>query len=338
MKSRTLLSVLIVVALAGCRHHPVEPTRYAIHASYPLPGPTHWDLLATDPAHGHVFLTRGDRVQVMNASGHLVGTIAGTAGAHGVVVVPELGRGFVTNGKSNSVTEFNLKTLARVRDIAVGGTSPDAALYDPPSRRLFVFNAHSDDASVIDPIAGREVARIAFTGNPELGASDGRGHVYVNIENTEQLATIDTASLQVVRTSTLANCDGPTGLAVDARTQRVFSACQNRVLVVTDPADGRQVARVHIGEGPDGAVFDPANGLVFVPAGKSGSLTVIHEDTPDDYSVRQILETERSARTIALDPVAHRLYLPAARLGPQPDDPNARPPVIPDSFHVLVVW
>jgi len=330
--------LLGMIALVGCRHTPQEPTHYAVHADYPLPGAGHWDLLAIDPVRGHVFVTRGDRVQVMDAKGHLVGTVRGTNGVHGVAIVPDTRRGYATNGKSNSVTEFDLSTFGRVRDIPLGGVGPDGILYDPYSRRLFVFNAHSDDASVVDPASGKELQRIKFRGNPELAAADGHGHVFVNIESQEELVAIDSSTLQIDHVWTLLDCSGPTGLAMDPSTYRVFSACQNHVLAVTDAIDGHQVARIPIGDGPDGAAFDPTTRMIFVPGGKTGTLTVIHEDAPDKYHVTQTVDTEKSARTIALDPASHRLYLPAARFGPQPDDPSQRPPMVEDSFHVIVVW
>lgn len=325
-------------ALAACAHsHPATPARYAVRASHALPGPGRWDLLAVDPA-GRVYLSRGDRVQVMDAQGHLVGSVDGTAGVHGIAIAGDLGRGFATDGRANAVTEFDLATLRRIRDIPVAGQSPDGVLYEPATRHLFVFNARSNNASVLDAREGRELATIPFDGNPELAASDGHGRVYVNIEDRAELVVIDTGKLRVANTSPLSGCDGPTGLALDAAHARVFSACQNHALVVTDANDGRQVARVPIDDGPDGAAFDPVSGNVFVPNGRSGTLTVVHEDDPAHFRVVQTLATERSARTIALDLRSHRLYLPAARFGPQPADPQARPEMLPDSFHVLAVW
>jgi len=309
---------------------------YAVHGNYALPGPGRWDLLAVDAARGHVFVSRGDRVQVMDADGKLVGTIDGTDGVHGVVIVPELGRGFTTNGKANSLTEFDLVSLQRVRDIALGGKSPDDIIYDKATGHLFAFDAKSNEASVVDPKAGKELSRIAFEGNPELSADDGRGHVYVNIEDQAQLVEIDAATAKVAHTFKLDDCEGPTGLALDAKHGRAFSACQNGVVVVTDVANGKQVARVPIGEGPDGAAFDPSSRMLFVPGGRSGTLTVIHQDSADAYKVVQTLATEKSARTIALDAKSHRLYLPAARFGPAPAS-GERPPMEEGSFHVLAV-
>lgn len=339
MNTLSRLMAMATLSLAACAHAPAgNASHYVIGPTYPLAGPGRWDLLAVDPARGHLFITRSDHVQVMDVTdGHLVGSLDGTAGAHGIAIAPGLGLGYTTNGKSNSVTEFNLDTLHRVRDIAVSGQSPDATLYDDFSHRLFVFNAHSNNASVIDPASGKEVSVIPFDGNPELAASDGKGRVFVNIEDKAEVAEIDVASMQVTHTWPLPGCEEPSGLAMDIAHERLFSVCQNRTMVITDATNGRQVARVAIDEGPDGAAFDPQTQSVLSPNGKSGTLTVVHEDDPEHFSVVQTLVTQPSARTIAMDAVSHRLYLPAARFGPQPQDPNVRPEMIPDSFQVITV-
>ena len=334
------LPLLFATTLSACAHvdAPAATTdAYSVHARYALPGAGRWDLMAVD-ARGDLFVSRGDRVQVMDKDGQLIGTVADTQGVHGIAIAPDIARGFATNGRPNTVTEFDLATFRTIREIPVSGKSPDAVLYSPGTKRLFVFNAHSNNASVIDPASGKEVAMISFDGNPELATSDEHGHIFVNIEDKAQLVVFDANTLQVLHTWSLDGCDGPTGLALDAAHARVFSTCQNGILVVTDPDNGRQVATAPIGEGPDGAAFDPQSMNVFVPAGKSGTLTVVHEDDPDHYRLRQTLDTEKSARTIALDPVLHRLYLPAARFGPPPKDPEQRPEMLPDSFHVLAVW
>ena len=285
-----------------------------------------------------MFLSRSDHVQVIDSrTGAVVATLGGTDGVHGFAIAPSLGRGFATNGKANTVTEFDLATLQRVRDIPVSGQSPDAALFDPASRRVIVFNARSNNASVLDPASGTEVATIAFAGNPELGASDGKGHVFVNIEDKAEVAVIDTHTMQVTHTWPLAGCEEPSGLALDIAHARLFSVCQNKTMVVTDAASGRQVARVAIDEGPDGAEFDPQAQAVFSPNGKSGTLTVVHEDDPEHFRVVQTLATQAGARTITLDPTTHRLYLPTARFAPQPEGAKGRPPMIPGSFTLLMV-
>ncbi|MEO5624637.1 MAG: YncE family protein [Dokdonella sp.] len=313
-------------------------SEYKIAANYTLAGESRWDLLAVDPDHHHLFLSRSDHVQVVDIrTGQSVATLTGTDGVHGFAIAPSLHRGFATNGRANSVTEFDLLTLQRVRDIKVSGQSPDAALFDAVSGRVFVFNAKSNNASVMDPASGAEVATIAFEGNPELGVSDGHGHVFLNIEDKAQLVEIDVKSMQVTHTWALAGCEEPTGLAMDVVHARLFSACANRTMVVTDASDGRQVARVAIDEGPDGAEFDAQTRDVFSPNGRSGTLTVVHEDDAEHFRVVQTLPTQTSARTIVLDPKTHRLYLPAARFEPQAEGAKGRPPMVAGSFSVLMV-
>jgi DNA-binding beta-propeller fold protein YncE len=326
-----------VAALAGCAHLSTPASaHYAIGPSYSLPGPGRWDLLAVDAARGHLFVTRSDHVQVMDlANGHLLATIDGTAGVHGIAIGPA--SGYATNGKSNSVTEFDLDTFRRVRDVPVSGQSPDATLYDDFSHRLFVFNAHSNNASVIDPVIGKEISVIAFDGNPELAASDGKGRIFVNIEDKAEVAEINVSTLQITHTWPLPGCEEPSGLAMDIAHERLFSVCQNKTMVITDATSGRQVARVAIDDGPDGAAFDARTQSALSPNGKSGTLTVVHEDDPEHFSVAQTLITQPSARTIAMDAVTQRLYLPAARFGPQPQDPHVRPDMIPDSFRIMTV-
>jgi YVTN family beta-propeller protein len=331
-------------ALAACSHAPVEHAGaaqvpvYAVRSSAALAGDARWDLLAVDSERHHVFLSRSDHVQVIDArNGQLVGTLTGTDGVHGFAIAASLHRGFATNGRASTLTEFDLDTLQRVRDIKLSGQSPDAALFDAVSGRVFVFNAKSNNASVIDPVSGSEVATIAFGGNPELAVSDGRGHVFVNIEDKAQLVEIDSKALQVSHTWTIAGCEEPTGLAIDIEHARLFSVCQNHTMAITDAHSGRQVARVAIDEGPDGAEFDEQTQNAFSPNGKSGTLTVVHEDDAEHFRVVQTLATQASARTIALDAQTHRLYLPAARFLPQAEGAKERPPMVPRSFSLLTV-
>jgi YVTN family beta-propeller protein len=340
MKPSMRLSLLATwVLLVACVHAPAAgPAAYAVRETYSLTGPGRWDLLAVDPARHHLFVTRSDHVQVMDTgSGQLLATVDGTDGAHGIALAPPLHRGYVTNGRGNSVTEFDLDTLQRTRDIPVSGQSPDAVQFDEGTGRVFVMNAHSNNASVIDPASGREVATIAFDGNPELVAGDGRGHLFVNIEDKAEVDDIDTRTFQVLHRWPLPGCEEPSGLALDSAHARLFSACQNGVMAITDANDGHPVARIAIGAGPDGAAFDAQAGLAFSPNGKSGTLTLLHEDDPDHFRIVQTVATEPGARTIALDPISHALYLPAARFGPKPADPSQRPEMVPESFRILVV-
>ena len=333
---------LLAGLLAGCAHGPGETSSvtagYAVSTTYPLAGEGHWDLLSVDAPRHHLFISRGDRVQVMDTvDGRLVGTLPATDGVHGIAIVQTLDRGFTTNGKANTLTEFDLGTLQRVRDIKLSGKSPDDTVFDTASGHLFVFNADSNNASVVDPATGTEIALIAFDGNPELGASDGHGHVYVNIEDKAQVAVIDTSSLQVTQTWALPGCDGPTGLALDAAHARLFSACDNGVMVVTEANNGQQIARVAIGEGPDGAGFDPQSQMAFSANGRSGTLTVVHEDDADHFRVVQTLATQRSARTMVIDSATHRIFLPAAEYEAQTAGSQKRPAMVKGSFRILAV-
>jgi YVTN family beta-propeller protein len=340
-RSTACATVGLVFVLGACAHLSQasgHADSYAIGARYALAGTGGWDLLAVDSGRHHLFLSRGDRVDVVDTrDGKLVATIAGIEGAHGIAIAPVLQRGFASNGKSDSVTEFDLDSLRRVRDLKVSGHSPDAILFDPYTHRVFVFNAKSNNASVIDAANGREIAIIPFAGNPELGVNDGKGHVFANIEDKAELVEIDAVGMKTMRTWPLPGCEGPTGLAMDVAHKRLFSACHNKIMAITDAESGQQVARIAIDDGPDGAAFDPQRQLVFSPNGKSGTLTIVHEDDPDHFRVIQTLVTQPSARTIAFDPETHRLYLLAARFEPQPAGTNGRPPMVPGSFSVLEV-
>jgi len=300
-----------------------------------------WDLLAADPDARRLYVSRSDRVIVLDeVDGKPVGEIAHTDGVHGVALAPDLGRGFTSNGKSNSVSVFDLRTLDLVKEVKVEGENPDAILYDVASHRVFVFNGRSANASVVDARTLAQVGKVALGGKPELTASDGHGRVYVNIEDRNELAVIDSRRMKVVAHWALASCEEPTGLALDVRHHRLFSVCQNRKMIVTDSTNGRQVAIVPIGDGPDGAAFDPASELAFSSNGE-GTLTVVHEEDPEHFIVVENVATLKSARTLALDEKTHRLFLPAAQFGAAPaatpEQPHPRPPMVPDTFEMLVV-
>ncbi len=340
MKAITALLVIgtLVTVTAYADTPLTDDAAYSVRANYPLGGEGRWDLLAVDPANQHVFLSRGDRVEVVAGdSGKLVGTLTGTDGVHGIGIAPTLHRGYSTNGRANSLTEFDLDSLQRLRDIPLTGQSPDAIVFDEFSGRVFAFNARSNNVSVVDTTQGKEIALLAFEGNPELAVVDGRGHLFVNIEDKAQVVEIDTKAMTITHTWPLAGCEGPTGLAIDIAHDRLFSACDNQQMIVTDASSGRRVASLAIGEGPDGAAFDPARQDAFSPNGKSGNLTVVHEDDPEHFRVIQTLVTQAGARTVEIDPTSHRLYLPTARFGPKPADGKQRAPMLPDSFSLVVV-
>jgi YVTN family beta-propeller protein len=302
-----------------------------------LGGPGGWDYLSFDAHARHLFVSRGDRVLVIDVdSRKQIGTIADTAGVHGIAIAADLQRGFTSNGKSASVTVFDLDTLKTVATIEGTGRNPDAILYDSVSHHIFTFNGRSDTASVIDTAKNTVIDSIVLPGKPEFGVSDGAGHVYVNIEDKSELVQLDTATDKVLHIWPLAPCESPSGLAIDAKHHRLFSVCDNQKMAVVDADNGHLVTTVAIGDGPDAVVFDDAASMIYSSNGESGTISAVHEDDPGHYSVSAILPTQTSARTLALDPKSHRLYLSAARWGATKQS-NGRPTIEPDSFSILVV-
>ncbi len=317
-------------------------SKYSVTAHWKVGGPGGWDLLAVDDAARRLYLSRSDRVVVLDAdSGKVAGEIPHTDGVHGIAIASDLGRGYTSNGKSNSVTEFDLKTLKPIREVKIDGQNPDVILYDQDKHRLYTFNGRSKDASVLDAKTLEPIGTVALGGKPEFAVSDGHGRMYVNIEDKAELAVIDETTLKVVAAWPLESCEEPTGLAFDNAHHRLFSVCQNEKMIVTDTSDGHRVASVPIGKGPDGAAFDASRGLVFSSNGESGTLTIVHEDDPEHFRVVDNVATQKSARTLTLDSKTHRLLLPAAEFGAAPaataDQPHPRPAMVPDTFSVLVV-
>lgn len=335
---RTALALLLAGVLApafAAGTGPAKPLHVVDRLA--LGGPGGWDYLAVDAARHHLFVSRGDRVMVVDmTTGKLAGTIPGTEGVHGIAFDPARREGFTSDGRAAAVTVFDLDTLKVLATIRGTGENPDAIAFDPASGHVFTLNGHSHSASVIDPAKRAVVATIALPGKPEFAVADGKGHLYVNIEDKSELAEIDTASDTLLRAWSLAPCESPSGLAFDAAHRRAFSVCDNRVMAVSDVDKGAVVTTVPIGEGPDAAAFDPSTGTVYSSNGESGTLTVVHQVDADHYSVAATVPTQKSARTMALDPTTQRIYLSAATLGSQR---NARgwPMAEPGSFVVLEV-
>ncbi len=305
-----------------------------------LGGTGGWDDLTVDPAAHRLYLSRSDRVMVVNTlDGKLIGEVPNTSGVHGIALVPDRNIGFTSNGKTDSVTVFDLKTLKSLGEIKASGNNPDAIVYDPATQRVIVFNGHSANAPVIDAGSRTVVGTVALDGKPEFARADGQGRVFVNIEDKGEISVIDPKTATVVASWPLPGCEEPSGLALDIAHRRLFSACGNGKMVVTDADSGKHIADIPIGAGPDGAAFDSANGLVYSPNGHDGTLTIAHQDDADHYSVVATIPTQKSARTMTLDETTYRLYLPAAEFGPLPANAprHTRPPMNPDSFIVLVI-
>lgn len=321
---------------------PIPAADYTVAKSWRIGGSNGWDTLALEPSGGRLFVTRDDHVDVIETvSGKLAGNIPRTAGVHGVAFAPALKRGFTSNGRANSVSVFELDTLRVAYEVPISGTSPGAILYEPQQNHVFTANRESTNLSVLDAGTLQVVATVPLPGPPESMATDDAGHVYVNINTAPgRLVLIDAKTLTVKAKWLLKECAGPTALAFDGANHRLFSVCSNQVMAVTDAVTGKSVAQVVIGRGSDGAVYDPELGLVFSSNGIDGSLTVIRQDSPDEYRVVATVMTQVSARAMALDSATHRIYLAAAQFGPPPavaeDQPRSRATVVPDSFLILV--
>ncbi|HLN57034.1 MAG TPA: YncE family protein, partial [Thermoanaerobaculia bacterium] len=270
----------------------------------------------------------------------IVGEIPDTKGIHGIALAPALDRGFTSNGASSTVTVFSLSKLEKQGEVKTTGENPDAILYDPASRRVFTFNGRGKNATAIDAAAGTVAGTIPLDGKPEFAAADGRGRIFVNIEDKNQVTVIDSRALRVEASWPLASCEEPTGLAMDRQHRRLFAVCHNRTMAVLDADSGRAVASLPIGAGVDAAAFDSVTSLVFASNG-DGTLTVVKEDGPDSYRVVQNAATQRSARTMALDEKTHEVFLAAAEFGTPPpataDQPRPRAPMVPGSFAILVL-
>jgi len=321
---------------------PIPQANYSVAGSWPLGGNGGWDYLALEASGARLFVSRADHVDVVETvSGKLAGIIPRTAGVHGIAFAPGLKRGFTSNGQANTVTVFELDTLRVTHEVPVSGILPDAILYEAQQNHIYTADRESASLTVLDAATLQIVAKLPLPGPPEFMATDDAGNVYVNIDTAPGiLIHIDAKSLAVKAKWPLKECANPTGLALDVGNHRLFSVCANQIMAVTDAVSGKAVARVVIGRGPDAAVFDPELSMVFSSNGIDGTLTVIHQDSPDDYRVIATVSTQVSARTMALDPATHRIYLAAAQFGPIPaasaEQPLPRASVMPNSFVILV--
>ena len=309
---------------------------YKVTGKIPVAGEGGWDYLVADADARRLYVSHSTHVVVYDVDSHaVVGDIPDTQGVHGIALAPELGRGFISNGRANSVTIFDLKTLKTIATVPAG-TNPDAILYDSVSKHVFAFNGRSKDATVIDAADGKVLSTFAVGGKPEFAVADGKGSVYVNVEDTSEILHIDAQKMAVLHRWALAPCKEPSGLAMDTKSRRLFAVCDNEMMAVMDADSGKVVATPKTGEGADAAAFDPATGLAFSSNGQSGTLTVVHEDTPDKYSLVENVVTKKSARTMALDLKTHTLYLPAADMIP-PAAGQKWPTVKPGTMELLIV-
>lgn len=328
----TRLMPLVVVAFAAVTVLRAAGSYQAIK-EIPIGGPGGWDYITVDPQGQRLYVSHQTKVVVVDLkTDKVVGEVTDTLGVHGFAVAPDLNLGFSSNGRDNSSTIVDLKTLKPIGKVTTGG-NPDAIIYEPQRKEVYTFNGTGKSATVFDAQTGTVVATIDLKGKPEAPVIDSAAHrVFVNLEDTAAIAVIDSSTHTLVSTWPLKGCEEPTGLGYDPKNHRLFSACHNKVLTMTDSTSGTVITTVPIGDRVDGAAFDPETGFVFTSNG-AGTVTIAHLDSPNTLTVVQTLNTQPSARTMILDPTTHNIYLPAATMAAGAD---GRMQATPDTFRVLV--
>jgi len=336
--SMTLCCLIICTAAINCGAQPGKPG-YKILRKIKVEGDGGWDYLTVDTLYNRLFVSHGTVVQVVDInSGKLLETIPDTRGVHGIAIAYNLNKGFISCGKDTSVTVIELKSLKTLKVIKVTGKNPDAILYDNFTKRVFTFNGRSSNVTVIDATSDKVIETISLNGKPEFAVSDDKGKIFANIEDKSELVEINAVTMKVTRSWLLAPGEEPSGLAIDVKNQKLFSVCDNKLMTVSDIASGKVIAKVPIGESVDGDAFDEATGTVLSSNG-DGTMTLIKEEIPGKYTVSATVETQKGARTIALNPKTHLVYLPTAEFGETPaateKNQHPRPSVKPGTFVIL---
>jgi outer membrane protein assembly factor BamB len=323
---RSLIVVLLLAQTAPGYH---------ITHTYVLGGEGGWDYVIPDPPNHRVFIGRQNRVMVVDANdGMLLGEVKDIDGAHGTAIAPKSGHGFATSGNTKDVVMFDLETYKTLGRIPAAEDA-DAIIYDPASDRVFTFNGDAHSSTVIEP-SGKLVTNIPLGGKPEYGASAGDGKVYANLTDNGEVVEIDAKTLTVSKRWSTAPCKNPVSMAIDTENHRLFSGCRSGVMAVSDYRNGQILTTLPIGQGVDGAAYDPRSRDAFA-SNADGTLTVIHQDTPDTYHVVETVRTQQASRNMGLDSTTHKLFLAAARFGPPPGNGRGRPPVIGETFSLLVI-
>jgi len=337
-----LLSACLFFGIITCALPAVaaESASYKLLQKINLPGDGGWDYLTFDPASNHLFISRATHVMVVDpSSGKIVGDIPNTPGVHGIALAHKFNKGFISNGKGNDATVFDLKTLKEVAHVPTG-EKPDAIIFDPATDRVFAMNGKSGSTTAINAKDNTVAGTIELGGKPEFAVADGKGHVYVNLEDKSKIAALDSRNLKLLSTWDLSPCQEPSGLAIDIAHHRLFAGCDNKMMAIVDADSGKVITTAPIGDGVDANGFDPGKNLAFSSNGE-GTLTIVHEVSPSEFKVVQNVETQRGARTMAVDPKSHKVYLVTASFGEKPaptaENPNPRPPFLSNSFVLLVV-
>lgn len=311
------------------------PSRYRLLKNVSIGGEGGWDYAITDAPGRRIYVSHDTRVIILDAdTQEKVGDVPGTRRIHGIALAREFGRGYISNGATNNITVFDLKSL-KTLGVIPAGTNPDAIVYDEVSKRVFAMNGRSGDITAIDAVDDKTIGSVAIGGKLEFAAADGKGAIFVNLEDKSELVRVDARKLTVLDRWPLAPCSEPSGLAMDTVARRLFVACGNQMMAVVNADTGKVVATLPSGEGTDAAAFDPETRFAFASNGE-GTLTVVHEDSPDKFSLVENVPTKRSARTMSLDLKTHNIFLPAADFDP-PAPGEQRGKMKPDSFQLLML-
>lgn len=334
---KKIISLLIIVF---CFSSSIAQT-YKVSKKINISGDEGWDYLAVDEINQHLFVSHGSVVNVVDLkTDKTIATIPDTRGVHGIAIANDLNKAFITDGKDNAVSIVNLTTFELIEKVVIEGQKPDAVLYDKFSQKVFTYNAKTSNATVLDAVSNKVVKNIPLGGKPEFSVTNTKGLVYVNIEDKNQIKTIDTKTLEVTATWSIAPGDEPSGLAIDLQTNRLFSVCGNNLMIVVDATNGKIIKTLAIDDGCDGVAFDPKKKLAFSSNG-IGTITVVKEENANTFSVQETVKTQKGARTITINKSTGQLYSSTAEFGPKPeptaDNPKPRASLVPNSFGVLVI-
>ncbi len=329
------LITLALIILAIINVNAQQKTGFSVIKTFHVASAGGWDYLEVGPINDWLYVSHGGQVNILNKkTGDSVGVIENTTGIHGVAFDIANGKGYTSNGGLNNVYVFNMNTNKVLTQIATG-QNPDAIMYEPFSKKIITCNGRSNNLSIIDPAQNKVIYSVSVGGKPETAVSDGAGKLFVNVEDKNEIVAVDTKTFKVISRWSILPGDGPTGLAYDNNTKRLFAGC-DKLLMVIDATNGKVVDKLTIGDGCDGVVFDPALKNIYTSNGE-GTITVIHEESADKFTVVENIVTKRGARTIALDKATHILYLPAAEFEPADPTQKGRPKMLPGTFQVLVV-
>lgn len=333
MKNIIAISIFFLIQIKG---NSQQVSTISVKSVFHIASEGGWDYLSISPVQDWLYVSHGTQVNILNKNtGDSVGVILNVNGVHGIAFDVNTGKGYTTNGQLNTLTVFDIKTN-RVLGHIPTGLKPDAIIYEPFSKKIICCNGKSNNLSIVDPVTDMVIDSISVGGKPETAVSDGKGHLFVNIEDKNEIVQIDVSTFKVINHWSLSPAEEPTGLAIDVNTHRLFAGC-DKSLVVVNFDNGKIVARVPIGEGCDGVAFDATKKLIYTSNGEAGTMSVIHEKDASSFHLVGNIPTKKGARTITVDPQTHKVYLPTADLQPQPAGATGRPKMVPGTFQVLVL-